>query len=416
MVKKWKDKKMGDKRYFVLDKRGLHYFKDPKDVVFDGMGVADISQAAGSWEIVNLRIQPADLTANEFEAEVTERQGTALVERELILKMEASDPRALFDELDADKSGSLDHGELEELCKKMGKKLSKKELTEAMTAMDADGSGHIEFGEFEAWWVQGGNSVPTDTVPQWIAAIDDATEAATGKRPKRAEFEGKKYGAQEADPPPPPPPEDEAPPPPVEVSPPVGVAGPGDVVMKTFSQAGPLGFGFTDDFTSSGFSGAVQVQSIRDGSQAALAGQVVIGATLLGIEANGSAVDCTGMPYAGVLEILKRGERPVTLSFKLPGEPPAPPVPDEAPPLAAPQREAPPPEAPVTAVAAGPPPLCEAVALHDSPAPEPGDLVFKRGDRVQITEQDPSMGVSTLAVLQLLVMYVSAFRRLVDLL
>ena len=110
MVKKWKDKKMCEKRYFVLDKRGLHYFKDSKDVTFDGTGVVDIAQADGLWECHNIRIAPADLTASEFEAEVTERQGTALVERELILKMETAEPRALFDELDKNRSGSLDHG------------------------------------------------------------------------------------------------------------------------------------------------------------------------------------------------------------------------------------------------------------------------------------------------------------------
>ena len=35
-IKRWKEKKHKDKLYFVVDKRGLHYFQGPKDVIFDG--------------------------------------------------------------------------------------------------------------------------------------------------------------------------------------------------------------------------------------------------------------------------------------------------------------------------------------------------------------------------------------------
>ena len=41
------------------------------------------------------------------------------------------DARTLFDELDADNSGFLDSGEVEALCRQMGKKLGKKELAKA---------------------------------------------------------------------------------------------------------------------------------------------------------------------------------------------------------------------------------------------------------------------------------------------
>ena len=62
------------------------------------------------------------------------------------------DARSLFDELDADGSGFLDSGEVEELCKQMGRKLGKKELAKAMAEIDADGNDEVSFSEFEAWW------------------------------------------------------------------------------------------------------------------------------------------------------------------------------------------------------------------------------------------------------------------------
>jgi hypothetical protein len=58
------------------------------------------------------------------------------------------DARTLFDELDADGSGFLDSGEVEELCKQMGRKLGKKELAKAMAEIDADGNDEVSFSEF----------------------------------------------------------------------------------------------------------------------------------------------------------------------------------------------------------------------------------------------------------------------------
>ena len=38
------------------------------------------------------------------------------------------------------------------LARRMGKRLSKKELAAAMAEMDEDGSGEVDFSEFAAWW------------------------------------------------------------------------------------------------------------------------------------------------------------------------------------------------------------------------------------------------------------------------
>eukprot|EP01043_Picozoa_sp_COSAG02_P046739 COSAG02_NODE_4402_length_5402_cov_2.660947_1_plen_1328_part_10 len=59
--------------------------------------------------------------------------------------------RALFDEMDADKAGSLSPGEVKVLLENIGFKLSKKKLAKAFEVMDADGSGQIDFEEFIAW-------------------------------------------------------------------------------------------------------------------------------------------------------------------------------------------------------------------------------------------------------------------------
>jgi centrin-1 len=62
------------------------------------------------------------------------------------------DARSMFEEMDADGSGYLDMQEVEQLCKQLGKKLSKKEMQLAMGEMDRDGNGEVSFPEFEAWW------------------------------------------------------------------------------------------------------------------------------------------------------------------------------------------------------------------------------------------------------------------------
>eukprot|EP00941_MAST-03F_sp_MAST-3F-sp1_P003921 g3921.t1 len=66
--------------------------------------------------------------------------------------------RDIFDELDADGSGSLDKSEVSQLAAKMGEKLTgpfgmgSGKLNKAFSEMDTDGSGVVSFEEFAHWW------------------------------------------------------------------------------------------------------------------------------------------------------------------------------------------------------------------------------------------------------------------------
>ena len=67
--------------------------------------------------------------------------------------------RAMFDEVDEDKSGYLDGNEVAGLCKSLGKKMGDTDIANAMLAMDRDGNNQVSFEEFEVWWnINGGKS------------------------------------------------------------------------------------------------------------------------------------------------------------------------------------------------------------------------------------------------------------------
>eukprot|EP01045_Picozoa_sp_COSAG04_P008177 COSAG04_NODE_447_length_14267_cov_17.958569_14_plen_597_part_00 len=66
----------------------------------------------------------------------------------------------LFEEMDADHSGSLDQEEVAALYKKArGEDLSKKDLKKAMKEMDSDNSGEVDVEEFGAWWATNGGDL-----------------------------------------------------------------------------------------------------------------------------------------------------------------------------------------------------------------------------------------------------------------
>ena len=81
------------------------------------------------------------------------------------------DARTLFEELDADGSGFLDSSEIEELCKQMGRKLSKKDLAKAMTEIDTDGNDEVSFSEFEAWWALNGGRAADKRKPAGVIEL-----------------------------------------------------------------------------------------------------------------------------------------------------------------------------------------------------------------------------------------------------
>jgi Ca2+-binding EF-hand superfamily protein len=63
--------------------------------------------------------------------------------------------RRLFEDMDVDGSGTLDKHELELLAASAGKKMTKRQIADAMRAMDKDSSGEVDFEEFKNWWVHG---------------------------------------------------------------------------------------------------------------------------------------------------------------------------------------------------------------------------------------------------------------------
>ena len=58
-------------------------------------------------------------------------------------------------QMDVDGSGTLDQSEVELLAATAGKRMTKRQLHDAMVAMDTDGSGEVEFDEFTNWWING---------------------------------------------------------------------------------------------------------------------------------------------------------------------------------------------------------------------------------------------------------------------
>ena len=80
-----------------------------------------------------------------------------------LAKPEKKSLRRLFNQLDVDRNGTLDEHELVSLAAAGGKKLSRRQLAEAMAEMDADGSGSVEYEEFEKWWEHGAQHPPQGT-------------------------------------------------------------------------------------------------------------------------------------------------------------------------------------------------------------------------------------------------------------
>jgi Ca2+-binding EF-hand superfamily protein len=110
------------------------------------------------------------------------------------------DAQQMFDELDDDFSGNLDEDEVKELCLRLGRKLTKKGLADAMAAMDSDGNGTVEWEEFNDWWQANVNLfVQTDEVPTadpWTVAKmrhkRDAEEAEEVRREAHLEMENRR--------------------------------------------------------------------------------------------------------------------------------------------------------------------------------------------------------------------------------
>ena len=58
----------------------------------------------------------------------------------------------LFNEIDADQSGTLEREEIKLLALRLGKPMTERQLDEAMAVMDANGGGDVDMQEFAAWF------------------------------------------------------------------------------------------------------------------------------------------------------------------------------------------------------------------------------------------------------------------------
>ena len=64
--------------------------------------------------------------------------------------------REVFDSLDVDGNGTLDHDEVKEAGARLGQTMTAEELDAAMLDMDADGNGNVDFDEFHNYFNRGG--------------------------------------------------------------------------------------------------------------------------------------------------------------------------------------------------------------------------------------------------------------------
>ena len=120
----------------------------------------------GLSEVFDVGANSEDLIGELTEAEALEACGemgiavtageVTLAEMHAALRSHLSEmkknPRAVFDELDADKSGSLSREEVRQAAAMLGFLMSAQQAADAFAEMDGDASGEIDFDEFNAWF------------------------------------------------------------------------------------------------------------------------------------------------------------------------------------------------------------------------------------------------------------------------
>jgi hypothetical protein len=65
------------------------------------------------------------------------------------------DVQDIFNAIDTDGNGYLDHQEIGEVAEVLGFPMTEDELAAAFKELDADSNGRISFEEFEQWWNHG---------------------------------------------------------------------------------------------------------------------------------------------------------------------------------------------------------------------------------------------------------------------
>ena len=71
------------------------------------------------------------------------------------LKEKKASVREIFDSIDADKSGSIEKGEVKALLERLWEReVHESEVAEATTALDTDKDDQVSFGEFSDWFLK----------------------------------------------------------------------------------------------------------------------------------------------------------------------------------------------------------------------------------------------------------------------
>ena len=73
----------------------------------------------------------------------------------LVRRQHESLATLLFHKVDIDGGGTIEEEEVQALSSRMGNRLDKVQLREAMEDMDADGSGEVDLEEFQEWFGRG---------------------------------------------------------------------------------------------------------------------------------------------------------------------------------------------------------------------------------------------------------------------
>lgn len=74
--------------------------------------------------------------------------GQAMANNRSLYGQKIKDAKGVFETMDADKSGTLDHEEFEKACDRLGLGLTHEQVVDILELVDADNSGTIEYSEF----------------------------------------------------------------------------------------------------------------------------------------------------------------------------------------------------------------------------------------------------------------------------
>lgn len=113
--------------------------------------VADCMTKELGWskEVKAKQMMAARVYVESYVGRIPDKHGAKL--REATYR----DVQDIFNAIDTDGNGYLDHQEIGEVAEVLGFPMSENELAAAFKELDADSNGRISFEEFEQWWNHG---------------------------------------------------------------------------------------------------------------------------------------------------------------------------------------------------------------------------------------------------------------------